>query len=84
MNPSELSADYPNSDIIAFQPSSNIIVHRIVDKEDMEGILYFYISLFFPARNKIRKTTQNRKKTQKGTSGGMVTIDNNMIAILNY
>ena len=42
---SELSADYPNSDIIAFHKPSNpteIIVHRIVAEEERDGTLYFY------------------------------------------
>jgi signal peptidase I len=45
INARELSADYPNSDIIAFHKPENpeeIIVHRIVAEEEREGILYFY------------------------------------------
>jgi signal peptidase I len=44
VNPRELSADYPNSDIIAFHEPSNIediIVHRIVAEEERAGTLYF-------------------------------------------
>jgi len=45
VNPSELSADYPNSDIIAFKKPSNlevIIVHRIVAKDERGDTSYFY------------------------------------------
>jgi signal peptidase I len=43
--PQELNADYPDSDIIVFHKPSNpdeLIVHRIVAKEERDGILYFY------------------------------------------
>lgn len=42
--PADLNTDYPNSDIIVFQkPSdtSELIVHRIVEKEENDGIIYF-------------------------------------------
>ena len=45
VNPADLSDDYPNSDIIVFHKPSNpeaLIVHRIVAKEERDGILYFY------------------------------------------
>jgi signal peptidase I len=45
VNPRESSADYPDSDVIAFLKPSNtaeIIVHRIVSEEEKDGILYFY------------------------------------------
>ena len=45
VNPADLSADYPNSDIIVFHEPNNpdeLIVHRIVAKEERDGILYFY------------------------------------------
>jgi signal peptidase I len=45
VNPTDLKADYPNSDIIVFHnPSdpSELIVHRIVAKEERNGTLYFY------------------------------------------
>jgi signal peptidase I len=45
VNPADLSADYPNSDIIVFQKPtdpSELIVHRIVAKEVTDGTLYFY------------------------------------------
>jgi signal peptidase I len=44
VNPATLSADYPNSDIIVFhRPSdpSELIVHRIVAKEEINGKYYF-------------------------------------------
>jgi signal peptidase I len=45
VNPADLSADYPNSDIIVFHKPSDLedlIVHRIVAKEERNGTLYFY------------------------------------------
>jgi len=46
VNPADLSADYPNSDIIVFhKPTdpSDLIVHRIVAKEVSEnGTIYFW------------------------------------------
>jgi len=45
VDPQELNADYPDSDIIVFHKPSNpdeLIVHRIVAKEERDGILYFY------------------------------------------
>jgi signal peptidase I len=45
VDPRELNVDYPDSDIIVFHKPSNpdeLIVHRIVAKEEREGILYFY------------------------------------------
>lgn len=44
VNPEDLNADYPNSDIIVFHKPGNeedLIVHRIVSKEERDGILYF-------------------------------------------
>jgi signal peptidase I len=44
VNPADLSADYPNSDIIVFQKPSNpseLIVHRIVAVDEINGTLYF-------------------------------------------
>ncbi len=49
VNPQDLKADYPNSDIIVFQrpdlpvdsPNANI-VHRIVSEVEVDGKLYFY------------------------------------------
>jgi len=43
--PQELNANYPDSDIIVFHKPSDpdeLIVHRIVAKEERDGILYFY------------------------------------------
>jgi signal peptidase I len=45
VNPADLSADYPNSDIIVFHRPGDpdeLIVHRIVAKEERDGTLYFY------------------------------------------
>jgi signal peptidase I len=45
VNPADLNADYPNSDIIVFHKPENpdeLIVHRIVAKEERNGALYFY------------------------------------------
>ena len=44
VNPADLSANYPNSDIIVFHrpgDPSELIVHRIVAKEEVNGIFYF-------------------------------------------
>lgn len=44
VNPADLNADYPNSDIIVFhKPTdpSELIVHRIVTKEEIDGKLSF-------------------------------------------
>jgi signal peptidase I len=44
VNPIDLSADYPNSDIIVFHEPDNpneLIVHRIVAVDDVNGTLYF-------------------------------------------
>jgi signal peptidase I len=45
VNLADLSADYPNSDIIVFHKPTNpdeLIVHRIVAKEERGGKIYFY------------------------------------------
>jgi signal peptidase len=45
VNPADLNADYPNSDIIVFHKPGDpdeLIVHRIVAKEERNGTLYFY------------------------------------------
>ena len=45
VNPADLNADYPNSDIIVFhkpEEPDELIVHRIVAKEERNGTLYFY------------------------------------------
>jgi len=44
VNPADLSADYPNSDIIVFHKPGNpeeLIVHRIVAVDEINGTLYF-------------------------------------------
>jgi signal peptidase I len=43
VNPADLSANYPNSDIIVYRNPNGVtpIVHRIVDKQEMDGKLYF-------------------------------------------
>jgi signal peptidase I len=44
VNPAELNADYPNSDIIVFHKPADptgLIVHRIVAKQEINGKLYF-------------------------------------------
>jgi signal peptidase I len=44
VNPADLNADYPNSDIIIFHKPTNpeeLIVHRIISKEEINGTLYF-------------------------------------------
>jgi signal peptidase I len=45
VNPADLNADYPNSDVIVFhKPTdpSDLIVHRIAAKEVIDGKIYFY------------------------------------------
>jgi signal peptidase I len=45
VNPADLNADYPNSDIIVFhKPTdpSELIVHRIAAEEVIDGKIYFY------------------------------------------
>lgn len=45
VDPEDLNADYPNSDIIVFHKPSDpdeLIVHRIVAVEERGGTLYFY------------------------------------------
>jgi signal peptidase I len=45
VNPADLNADYPNSDIIVFhkpEEPDELIVHRIVAIEERNGTLYFY------------------------------------------
>ena len=44
VNPADLNADYPNSDIIVFHKPGDpeeLIVHRIVAKEVINGTIYF-------------------------------------------
>jgi signal peptidase I len=44
VNPADLSANYPDSDIIVFHrpgDPSELIVHRIVAKEEINGVIYF-------------------------------------------
>ena len=43
VNPSDLNANYPNSDIIVYRNPNGVtpIVHRIVEKQEIDGILYF-------------------------------------------
>jgi signal peptidase I len=44
VNPADLSVDYPNSDIIVFRKPGNpdeLIVHRLVAKQEVNGRLYF-------------------------------------------
>ena len=46
VNPADLNADYPNSDIIVFKDprdttDPDLIVHRIVSKQEINGKLYF-------------------------------------------
>jgi hypothetical protein len=44
LNPEALRTDYPNSDVIIFQKPSDInelIVHRIVEANEIDGVLYF-------------------------------------------
>ncbi|MFA5365993.1 MAG: hypothetical protein WC325_12490 [Candidatus Bathyarchaeia archaeon] len=43
VNPADLNANYPNSDIIVYNTySMGPIVHRIVAKEEIKGTWYFY------------------------------------------
>ena len=45
VNPADLNADYPNSDVIVFhKPTdpSDLIVHRIAAEEVIDGKIYFY------------------------------------------
>jgi len=45
INPQDLNADYPDSDIIVFhkpRDPEELIVHRIVTTEERDGTLYFY------------------------------------------
>jgi signal peptidase I len=45
VKPAQLNANYPDSDIIVFHKPTNpdeLIVHRIVAKEERDGIVYFY------------------------------------------
>ena len=44
VNPADIKADYPNSDIIVFHKPTNpdeLIVHRVVVKEQKDGEFYF-------------------------------------------
>ena len=44
VNASDLNSEYPNSDIIVFHIPGNpneLIAHRIVAKEEIDGVLYF-------------------------------------------
>jgi signal peptidase I len=45
VNPEEINADYPNSDIIVYQnptnPTATPIVHRVVAKYQVDGVWYF-------------------------------------------
>jgi len=43
VNPADLNANYPNSDIIVFRNPNRVtpIVHRIVQKQEIDGTLYF-------------------------------------------
>jgi signal peptidase I len=44
VNPADISADYPYSDIIVFHKPTNpdeLIVHRVVAKEEIDGKFYF-------------------------------------------
>ena len=44
VNPADLNANYPNSDIIVYHEPSDpntLIVHRIVSKQEINGIWYF-------------------------------------------
>ena len=45
INPADLNANYPNSDIIVYEnptdPTSTPIVHRIVETYELNGTLYF-------------------------------------------
>ena len=43
VNPADLNANYPNSDIIVYKNPGGVtpIVHRIVEKQEINGTLYF-------------------------------------------
>jgi len=44
VDPQDLNVDYPDSDIIVFHGPSNpteLIVHRIISKQEIDGTLYF-------------------------------------------
>jgi signal peptidase I len=43
VNPADLNANYPNSDIIVYKNPSGVtpIVHRIVEKQQIDGVWYF-------------------------------------------
>ncbi len=43
VNPADLNANYPNSDIIVYRNPNGVtpIVHRIVEKQEINGTLYF-------------------------------------------
>jgi signal peptidase I len=43
VNPTDLNANYPNSDIIVYRNPNGVtpIVHRIVEKQEIDGTLYF-------------------------------------------
>ena len=43
VNPADLNANYPNSDIIVFRNPNGVtpIVHRIVEKQEINGVLFF-------------------------------------------
>jgi signal peptidase I len=43
VNPADLNANYPNSDIIVYRNPNGLtpIVHRIVEKQEIDGTLYF-------------------------------------------
>lgn len=45
VNPQDISADYPNSDIIVYEnptnPTATPIVHRVVAKYEVDGVWYF-------------------------------------------
>ena len=43
VNPADLNASYPNSDVIVYRNPKGVtpIVHRIVEKQEINGVLYF-------------------------------------------
>jgi signal peptidase I len=43
VNPADLNANYPNSDVIVYKNPNGVtpIVHRIVEKQEINGTLYF-------------------------------------------
>jgi hypothetical protein len=41
INPADLNSNYPNSDVIVFDRGSGQIFQRIVDKQEINGTLYF-------------------------------------------